>query len=172
MLDQSELARYQGFVSTLRNEGIAAELYLGSSGMNAQLKYADKRNAVCAIIQGSNEREKGEIAIRDLVLGAELAASIEGARGLSRTAHQGAVLGARGRSAQRREGSARPARVRQHVMAGLDPAHPRANRTSMDARPNPHCRSGRYATPVPGHDVERVTASAAAATSDPTPDRR
>jgi histidyl-tRNA synthetase len=75
VLDQSELARYQGFVSTLRNEGIAAELYLGSSGMNAQLKYADKRNAVCAIIQGSNEHEKGEIAIRDLVLGAELAAS-------------------------------------------------------------------------------------------------
>ncbi|MGP8232146.1 MAG: histidine--tRNA ligase [Methylovirgula sp.] len=75
VLDQSELARYQGFVSTLRNAGIAAELYLGSSGMNAQLKYADKRNAVCAIIQGSNEREKGEIAIRDLVLGAELAAT-------------------------------------------------------------------------------------------------
>jgi histidyl-tRNA synthetase len=75
VLDQAEIARYQGFVSTLRNGGIAAELYLGSSGMNAQLKYADKRNAVCAIIQGSNEREKGEIAIRDLVLGAELAAS-------------------------------------------------------------------------------------------------
>ncbi len=75
VLDQSELARYQSFVSTLRNAGIAAELYLGASGMNAQLKYADKRNAVCAIIQGSNEREKGEIAIRDLVLGAELAAS-------------------------------------------------------------------------------------------------
>ncbi len=75
VLDQSELARYQGFVARLRNAGIAAELYLGSSGMNAQLKYADKRNAVCAIIQGSNEREKGEIAIRDLVLGAELAAT-------------------------------------------------------------------------------------------------
>jgi histidyl-tRNA synthetase len=74
VLDPGELARYQGFVSTLRNAGIAAELYLGSSGMNAQLKYADKRKAVCAIIQGSNEREKGEIAIRDLVLGAELAA--------------------------------------------------------------------------------------------------
>jgi histidyl-tRNA synthetase len=74
VLDQGELARYQGFVSTLRNAGIAAELYLGASGMNAQLKYADKRHAVCAIIQGSNEREKGEIAIRDLILGAELAA--------------------------------------------------------------------------------------------------
>ncbi|MEW6437552.1 MAG: histidine--tRNA ligase [Pseudomonadota bacterium] len=75
VLDQAEIARYQSFVSALRKAGIAAELYLGSSGMNAQLKYADKRHAVCAIIQGSNEREKGEIAIRDLVLGAELAAS-------------------------------------------------------------------------------------------------
>ncbi len=43
--------------------------------MNAQLKYADKRGAICAVIQGSNERAKGEIAIRDLVLGAELAGS-------------------------------------------------------------------------------------------------
>ncbi|MGC1557961.1 MAG: ATP phosphoribosyltransferase regulatory subunit, partial [Methylovirgula sp.] len=75
VLDQTELARYQSFVTQLRNENIAAELYLGSSGMNAQLKYADKRGAICAVIQGSDERGKGEIAIRDLVLGAELAAS-------------------------------------------------------------------------------------------------
>ncbi len=75
VLDQPEIARYQGFVSKLRAAGIRAELYLGSSGMNAQLKYADKRQSVCAIIQGSNEREKNEVSIRDLVLGAELAAS-------------------------------------------------------------------------------------------------
>jgi len=75
VLDQPEIARYQGFVSKLRSEGIRSELYLGSSGMNAQLKYADKRGAICAVIQGSNEREKGEVSIRDLVLGAELAAS-------------------------------------------------------------------------------------------------
>jgi histidyl-tRNA synthetase len=75
VLDQSEIARYQGFVSKLRDAGIRAELYLGSSGMNAQLKYADKRGSVCAVIQGSNERENGEVSIRDLVLGAELAAS-------------------------------------------------------------------------------------------------
>ncbi|HEY5226317.1 MAG TPA: His/Gly/Thr/Pro-type tRNA ligase C-terminal domain-containing protein, partial [Methylovirgula sp.] len=77
VLDKSadDMARYQKFVSALRGEGIAAELYLGMSGMNAQLKYADKRGSICAVIQGSNEREKGEIAIRDLVLGAELAAS-------------------------------------------------------------------------------------------------
>ncbi len=43
--------------------------------MNAQLKYADKRGALCAVIQGSNERAEGKVAIRDLVLGAELAAA-------------------------------------------------------------------------------------------------
>jgi len=75
VLDKAEIGRYQSFVARLRNESIAAELYLGSSGMNAQLKYADKRGSICAVIQGSNEREKGEVAIRDLALGAELAAS-------------------------------------------------------------------------------------------------
>ncbi len=74
-LDKDQLPRYQGFVAALRAENIRAELYLGQSGMNAQLKYADKRGSVCAVIQGSNERDKGEVAIRDLVLGAELAAS-------------------------------------------------------------------------------------------------
>ena len=45
--------------------------------MNAQLKYADKRGSVCAVIQGSNERDQQppQVTIRDLVLGAELAAS-------------------------------------------------------------------------------------------------
>ncbi len=74
-LDKDRLPRYQGFVAALRAESIRAELYLGQSGMNAQLKYADKRGSICAVIQGSNERDKGEVAIRDLVLGAELAAS-------------------------------------------------------------------------------------------------
>ncbi len=75
VLDQPEIARYQSFVSKLRTAGIRSELYLGSSGMNAQLKYADKRGSICAVIQGSSEREKSEVSIRDLVLGAELAAS-------------------------------------------------------------------------------------------------
>ncbi|MBX9759501.1 MAG: histidine--tRNA ligase [Beijerinckiaceae bacterium] len=73
VMDREEIARYQGFVATLRTAGIPAELYLGSAGMNAQLKYADKRNSRCAIIQGSNERAKGEIVVKDLVAGATLA---------------------------------------------------------------------------------------------------
>lgn len=78
VLDKDQLTCYQSFVAELRNNGISAELYLGVSGMNAQLKYADKRGSICAVIQGSNERnhEHGpQVTIRDLVLGAELAAS-------------------------------------------------------------------------------------------------
>jgi histidyl-tRNA synthetase len=78
VLDKDHLARYQNFVAKLRRAGISAELYLGQSGMNAQLKYADKRGSICAVIQGSNERnhrDGPQVTIRDLVLGAELAAS-------------------------------------------------------------------------------------------------
>jgi histidyl-tRNA synthetase len=76
VLDKPEIARYQAMVTSLRQAGIAAELYLGSSGMNAQLKYADKRGAVCAVIQGSNERDHADgpqVVVRDLIRGAELA---------------------------------------------------------------------------------------------------
>ena len=61
----------QQLVSILRKEGIRAEMYLGSAkhGIGQQLKYADKRNAPVAIIQGSDERERGEVLIRDLIAG-------------------------------------------------------------------------------------------------------
>ena len=62
-------------MSRLRAAGIPAELYLGSAGMNAQLKYADKRNSVCVVIQGSNEREKNEIVVKDLIVGAQVASA-------------------------------------------------------------------------------------------------
>jgi histidyl-tRNA synthetase len=78
VLDKDHIARYQKFVAKLRAKKISAELYLGQSGMNAQLKYADKRGSICAVIQGSNERnhrDGPQVTIRDLVLGAELAAS-------------------------------------------------------------------------------------------------
>jgi histidyl-tRNA synthetase len=81
VLDKAHLARYQSFVTRLRAENISAELYLGQAGMNAQLKYADKRGSICAVIQGSNEREHkdgAQVTIRDLLLGAELAGSTKG----------------------------------------------------------------------------------------------
>jgi histidyl-tRNA synthetase len=76
--DTDSMANYQRLVARLRQAGIAAELYLGSGGMNAQLKYADRRRSRVAVIQGSNERGDGsnpQVTIRDLKLGAELAKS-------------------------------------------------------------------------------------------------
>jgi histidyl-tRNA synthetase len=76
VMDRDQIAAYQTMVSELRASGIRAEMYLGSSGMKAQMKYADRRNAPAVIIQGSNEREAGEVMIKDLVAGAEAAKTI------------------------------------------------------------------------------------------------
>jgi len=76
VMDRDRLGDYQKLVATLRGAGIAAEMYLGAAGMNAQLKYADRRGSACAVIQGSNERDAPggpQVVIRDLALGAELA---------------------------------------------------------------------------------------------------
>jgi histidyl-tRNA synthetase len=68
-------ADYQKLVAALRNAGIRAELYLGSTNHNLgqQLKYADRRDSPCAVIQGGDEKAKGQVLIRDLIAGAELA---------------------------------------------------------------------------------------------------
>jgi histidyl-tRNA synthetase len=63
-------------VADLRNAGVAAEMYLGSSGMKAQLKYADRRNAPAAIIVGSDEFASGKVQVKDLAAGKERASAI------------------------------------------------------------------------------------------------
>jgi histidyl-tRNA synthetase len=71
-----DMADYQRLVTTLRDAGIRAELYLGNPkhGLGQQMKYADRRGAPCAIIQGSDEKAAGTIQIKDLILGADIAA--------------------------------------------------------------------------------------------------
>jgi histidyl-tRNA synthetase len=76
VLDKERIADYQRFVAKLRAEGIRAELYLGSGKMGAQLKYADRRNAPCVVIQGGDEHQRGEVQIKDLIEGARAAAAI------------------------------------------------------------------------------------------------
>jgi histidyl-tRNA synthetase len=73
VFDQDRVADYQRMVASLRGAGIRAELYLGSGKFGPQMKYADKRNAPCVVIQGSDEKQRGEVQIKDLILGAELA---------------------------------------------------------------------------------------------------
>jgi histidyl-tRNA synthetase len=74
VMDKDRIAEYQQMVSDLRAAGIRSELYLGDSGFKAQMKYCDRRNAPLAIIQGGDEAAKGEVQIKDLAKGAELAA--------------------------------------------------------------------------------------------------
>jgi histidyl-tRNA synthetase len=76
VFDQARLADYQKMVKQLRDAGIRAELYLGSGKMGPQLKYADKRGSPCVVIQGGDELAKGEVQIKDLILGAKAAEEI------------------------------------------------------------------------------------------------
>jgi histidyl-tRNA synthetase len=73
VFDQDRIADYQKMVAALRNAGIRAELYLGSGKFGAQMKYADKRGSPCAVIQGGDEKSRGEVQIKDLILGATIA---------------------------------------------------------------------------------------------------
>ncbi|MEL6093856.1 histidine--tRNA ligase [Bartonella schoenbuchensis] len=79
VMDQEpgSVARYQNMVKQLRNAGIRSEVYLGESGIKAQMKYADRRRAPCVVIQGSQERQYREVQIKDLVEGARLANEIK-----------------------------------------------------------------------------------------------
>ncbi|VIO68756.1 histidine--tRNA ligase [Bradyrhizobium ivorense] len=77
VFDRDRVADYQKMVAALRQAGIRAELYLGNpKNMGNQLKYADRRNSPCVIIQGSDEKARGEVQIKDLIEGAKAAAAI------------------------------------------------------------------------------------------------
>jgi histidyl-tRNA synthetase len=74
VFDRERIPDYQRMVSKLREAGIRAEMYLGSGKFGPQMKYADKRNSPCAVIQGGDEKLKNEVQIKDLILGAALTA--------------------------------------------------------------------------------------------------
>ncbi|MEL6372036.1 MAG: histidine--tRNA ligase [Pseudomonadota bacterium] len=75
--EKDQMAAYQAMAAELRSAGVRAEVYVGGSNVGKQLKYADKRMAPVAVICGEDERAKGEVTVKDLVLGAELSKSIE-----------------------------------------------------------------------------------------------
>ncbi|NDV52085.1 histidine--tRNA ligase [Salipiger sp. PrR003] len=80
VMDKARMADYQAMVAELRNAGIRAEVYLGNpKNFGNQLKYADKRESPVAVIEGGDEKERGVVQIKDLILGAKLAqnASLE-----------------------------------------------------------------------------------------------
>jgi histidyl-tRNA synthetase len=74
VMDRDRMADYQAMVTELRQAGIRAEVYLGNpKNFGNQLKYADKRDSPIAIIEGGDEKERGVVQIKDLILGAKIA---------------------------------------------------------------------------------------------------
>jgi len=74
--DDAHMADYFGVAAELRASGLAAEVYLGGSGMRAQMKYADKRLSPAAVIMGGDEIAAGTVTVKDLDLGRQLAAGV------------------------------------------------------------------------------------------------
>jgi histidyl-tRNA synthetase len=66
--------------------------------MGDQFKYADRRGAAIAVIEGGDERARGEVTLKDLALGAELAKSVEsraewvGNRAAQKSVSRGALV--------------------------------------------------------------------------------
>jgi histidyl-tRNA synthetase len=77
VMDKERQGDYQKMVQQLRAAGIRAEMYVGTSGMKAQMKYADKRGSPLVVIQGGDEKAKGEVTLKDLALGSQLASGVE-----------------------------------------------------------------------------------------------
>ena len=77
VMDKDRIGDYMTMVAELRNAGIRAEMFLGGGNMGKQLKYADARHSPVAVIEGSQEHAAGIVQIKDLALGARLAANIE-----------------------------------------------------------------------------------------------
>ncbi len=76
VMDQARVSEYQKMVQELRQAGIRSELYLGGSGMKAQMKYADKRQAPIVVIEGEDELANDTVTLKDLALGAKLSGEI------------------------------------------------------------------------------------------------
>jgi len=75
VMDRDRMPDYYAMAAELRAAGIRAEVYLGNpKNFGNQLKYADKRNSPIAIIQGGDEAARGVVQVKDLILGAKIAA--------------------------------------------------------------------------------------------------
>lgn len=77
VMDKERQGDYWRMVQQLRAANIRAEMYMGTAGMKAQMKYADKRGSPLVVIQGGDEKAAGQVQIKDLRLGSQLAAGIE-----------------------------------------------------------------------------------------------
>ncbi|MCY3994942.1 MAG: histidine--tRNA ligase [Rhodobacter sp.] len=77
VMDRDRIGDYQAMVAELRGAGIRAEMYLGNPrNFGSQLRYADRRDCPFAIIQGTDERARDCLIVKNLALGKRLATEI------------------------------------------------------------------------------------------------
>ena len=76
VMDKVGISETAALVQDLRQAGIRAEMYMGDSGMKAQLRYADNRKARLVVMEGEDERAKGVVTVKDLELGKSKSAEI------------------------------------------------------------------------------------------------
>jgi histidyl-tRNA synthetase len=76
--DIDALAGYQKMVQQLREAGVRAEMFQGNpKQFGKQLQYADRRNSPLCVIQGSDERARDRVTIKDMIEGKREAAAFE-----------------------------------------------------------------------------------------------
>lgn len=63
---------YLGMAFELRRAGIRTELYLGTAGFGKQVKHGDRLGVPLVIVQGSDEKARGAVTIKEMEQGREL----------------------------------------------------------------------------------------------------
>ena len=77
IMDKNLMQHYIKIAADLRENGINTDLYLGNpKDFGKQMKYADSRGALFAIVAGTNEVKEDLVQIKDLKLGRKLSANI------------------------------------------------------------------------------------------------
>ena len=145
VMDRDRMADYQAMAAELRAAGLRAEVFLGGGNLARQLKYADQRGSPVAVIEGGDERARGVVQLKDLALGARLAAEITTPRGLDGPAGAG-------RGAARPSWSRRCGRCWRGAPDGRRPRLPqgRADRRGASAGSRPRSRASSRSSARPG----------------------
>lgn len=70
VMDRDKLPHYIAILNEIRDSGIRAEIFLGETkNLTKQLKYADRVGIPVAVILGSDEFERNEVTVKNLVAG-------------------------------------------------------------------------------------------------------
>jgi histidyl-tRNA synthetase len=73
VMEPARIVEYQKLTRELRQAGVNTEMYLGEeTSLGKQLQYANRQQIPIAVIVGSDEFAKGEVTIKNLMLGGQL----------------------------------------------------------------------------------------------------